>query len=595
LPGDASNRERPDAMLLSLGWGALWGLALGMWLLAPAVIDAHQLRPEGPNHWILVLGALSAIFAVLGAVFGFVGGFVLSVIEKLIVGSFLDRSWAYALFTGITAPTVYAADSIAVHWKTYGGLDFPPPVLWGLATFCVASAIATAVGVAAYRAMTTRIARLRPVTLCRALSTAAVIGALAVLLPTSSASSPSVEVGSLQRLPSRTDDVPLLFIGIDGASWRVLTPAMENGVAPTLQRLVERGTTGTMDGLWPPYWSGAAWAAILTGLPRETTGVYEDLAASAPGFPLFQAPFSSSLRLNPVYSIRSLLLAGGIISYTPPPRPLLKGKPIWQLLHEAGVRSAVVRFRFTYPPQGQADIVVSDWVGNDQWERMGVQRRQDVEAIIPHEQADQLLTPFRSREPADPALFGRLLPGSRPRKPADARLDPITELEIASDVDTRTLNVSESILRTDPTLPFLAIYIGGLDSVQHGFWQYRFPDDFENHPPARSDIERLGPVPDNYVRYLDERLNRLLALYAREPNVVIVSDHGFGPTTIPSNWRGWHAREGIFIAAGPSVPHRTKPVSVSYYDVVPTIARLKGFREPDVVHGRALVPDVSRD
>jgi len=131
--------------------------------------------------------------------------------------------------------------------------------------------------------------------------------------------------------------------------------------------------------------------------------------------------------------------------------------------------------------------------------------------------------------------------------------------------------------------------------VQHAFWQYRFPNDFPGASPAQSDIDRLGRVPDEYVRYLDERLGRLLALYAKEPDVLIVSDHGAGPTTIPSSWRGWHAQEGVFIAAGPSIPHSTKSVSVSYYDVVPTIARLKGFREPDVVHGRALVPDVSRD
>ena len=83
-----------------------------------------------------------------------------------------------------------------------------------------------------------------------------------------------------------------------------------------------------MEAQWPPYyWSGAAWAAIVTGLPRELTGVYEDLAASAPGLPLFQAPLGQVLRLNPLYSIRSLLVHSGIVSLTPPPRSLLKATP----------------------------------------------------------------------------------------------------------------------------------------------------------------------------------------------------------------------------------------------------------------------------
>jgi len=319
--------------------------------------------------------------------------------------------------------------------------------------------------------------------------------------------------------------------------------------------------------------------------------VYEDLAASAPGLPLFQAPLFSVLRLNPFYSIRSTLVEAGVIRLTPPPRPLLRAKPVWQMLHEAGVRTAVVRFRFTYPPHGQADIVVSDWVGRDQWEGLRVRRQPRIAPVLPENRTDELLAPFRSEAPSDPELFARLLSGPRPAKPADAVLDPIHELGIASDIDNRTFEVSETIIRTDPELPFLAVYIGGLDSVQHAFWPYRFPDDFPASPPAPADVERLGKVLDEYVRYLDARLRRLLDLYAREPNVVIISDHGFGPTDFNSGWRGWHSREAIFIASGPSVPELRRSIAASYYDIVPTIARLKGFRAPKIVRGRSVLPE----
>jgi hypothetical protein len=573
----------------------LWGIALGQWLLAPAVVDTHRLQPEVPGQWVVLVGALTVIFAVVGAVLGFVGGLGLSIIERLAGGAFRARSWAYALFSGIAVVVLYAADSFAIHWLTYGSLDFEPLVHRSVIVFGVASGIALVVLVVLYRAIANRRAHPPPVMLGRVLGAVAASGVLVLVLPSGEASTSPAVVGALERLPSATEDVPLVLIALDGGSWRLLAPAMEKGAAPTLRRLVERGMSGTVDALWPPYWSGAAWAAILTGLPRENTGVYEDLAATAPGLPLFQAPLRSALHLNPLYSIRSMLVARGIVSLTPPPRALLRAKPIWQLLHEAGVQTAVVRLRFTYPPRGQADIVVSDWVGHDQWERLRVRRRPTLVPVTPEEKADQLLAPFRSGDPSDPGLFARLLPGPRPQKPPDVPLDPIRELEIASDVDDRTFDVSESIVRSYPELPFLAVYIGGLDSVEHAFWQYRFPNDFPGARPTQSDIDRLGRVPDEYVRYFDERLGRLLALYGREPDVLIVSDHGFGPTTIPSSWRGWHAQEGAFIAAGPSIPHSTKSVRVSYYDVLPTIARLKGFREPDVVHGRALVPNVGRD
>jgi predicted AlkP superfamily phosphohydrolase/phosphomutase len=304
-------------------------------------------------------------------------------------------------------------------------------------------------------------------------------------------------------------------------------------------------------------------------------------------------PIRSTTILNPVYSVRAAYRASGLVRFMPPPRGLLRGTPIWQMLHRSGVDTAVVRWRFTFPPEGQAGIVVSDFVGNDQWEGMGVRRPDPRTAVAPAALADRLLASFDSRKPSDPALFSRLLPGARPAKPADALGDPIEELELACDIDNRTFEVSETILRLKPGLGFLAVYIGGLDSIEHAFWQYRFPEHFSKERPARADVERLGPVLDRYVRYVDERLGRLLALYDREPNVVIVSDHGHGPTTVASKWRGWHMKEGVFVAAGPSVARRSDRVDVSYYDVVPTLLELKGFRQQEQSAGRTLLASPS--
>jgi hypothetical protein len=74
--------------------------------------------------------------------------------------------------------------------------------------------------------------------------------------------------------------------------------------------------------------------------------------------------------------------------------------------------------------------------------------------------------------------------------------DPIQELEIASDIDARTFDVSEQIITAHPREPFMAVYIGGLDTMQHAFWQYRFPEDFGRDRPATSDVERFGPMLD---------------------------------------------------------------------------------------------------
>ena len=84
----------------------------------------------------------------------------------------------------------------------------------------------------------------------------------------------------------------------------------------------------------------------------------------------------------------------------------------------------------------------------------------------------------------EPVSGESLLPGPVPSIPADGLSDPSAVLRIASDIDARTFAASESLVRRNPRQPFLAVYIGGLDSVEHALWQYRFPGDFPTHPPA---------------------------------------------------------------------------------------------------------------
>jgi hypothetical protein len=580
-----ARENQPDPLLLAVGWSVLWGIVLGLWIVAPAVVQSHHVRPQTATQWVLVVAALAGTFTLIGAVLGFIGSFFVRLGERATIGSFTHRPWAYGLVTPFVLSIGYAMQALLIHWGSFGslrgsGLYRSDAIVVGAA--CTMGMLVAAV---LYRhlAPSGRTASW----LAWSLLLAATAGGVAL-----AARSPQLpEAPSTDALASSTApnlEAPLLFVGIDGATWRVLEPAMANGSAPTLRRLVERGMAGTVEALWPPYWSGAAWSAIVTGLPREVTGVYEDLAADAPGLPVFQVPIRSTTILNPVYSVRAAYRAAGLVRFMPPPRTLLRGTPVWQRLHQAGVATAVVRWRFTFPPEDQAGIVVSDFVGGDQWEGMGVRRPDPRTAVAPARLADRLLASFDSSKPSDPSLFSRLLPGARPGKPADALGDPIEELALASDIDNRTFEVSETILRLKPDLGFLAVYIGGLDSVEHAFWQYRFPEDFSNRP-AGADVERLGPVMDRYVRYVDERLGRLLALYDREPNVVIVSDHGHGPTTVASKWRGWHTKHGVFVGSGPSVARRAEPVDVSYYDIVPTLLELKGFRPQKTLAGHPLI------
>jgi hypothetical protein len=518
----------------------------------------------------------------MGAFLSFFAGFALVFKESR--GRFRDRTWAYALAVGPLLVAAYVVDSLLIHWINFR--SFRTLWMYGAAGLALEGTLA-AVSLLFSRVYL-RDTKVRIVWLVFVLLVVTLIGAASLPFRTVGAPRPVPPLGQLVPSAGQGTDPPLLFIGLDSGTWRVLEPLIASGAAPHLRALWNGGIHGDVEALWPPHWSGAAWAAIVTGHPREITGVYEDLAAQAPGLPFFQVPIASNILLNPTYTARYLLMASGAIRFTPPPRALLNGQPFWELLHEAGVPTAVVRFRFTYPARG-ADIVVSDWVGRDQWQSMGVRRETAEDAVTPKELAAELLAPFSDDEGFDEALVSDLLPGPQAARPADAVNDPALALRWAADIDRRTLDVSEVILRKDPTRSVLAIYLDGFDLIAHAFWQYRFPEDFSENKPAPADVERLKPVIDRYVRYLDARLGRLLALYATKPDVLIVSDHGHGPTTIDSAWRGWHWSPGMFLMAGPQVPYRPDRMRVSYFDVLPTILDLKRLQHPAGLRGTSVL------
>src|SRR2546422_4740480 len=125
---------------------------------------------------------------------------------------------------------------------------------------------------------------------------------------------------------------------------------------------------------------------------------------------------------------------------------------------------------------------------------------------------------------------------------------------MAAEIDRRTLEAAERLIRLRPNLPVLAVYLPGFDKVCHAFWQYRFPEAYGDGRPAAEDIAELGPVVDRYLAFVDRSLGRLIAAYGTTPNVIVVSDHGFEANTTHPMWRGWANRPGKPDAPGAPVP-----------------------------------------
>jgi predicted AlkP superfamily phosphohydrolase/phosphomutase len=108
-------------------------------------------------------------------------------------------------------------------------------------------------------------------------------------------------------------------MGIDGGTWDVLRPLMEEGKLPHLSGLVEKGSSGILKSTIPPE-TASAWTAFQTGVNSGKHGIY-DFFHYIPG------------EYNPsVINSRKIPL-----------------ETIWQILSRQGKKIIVVNLPVTYP------------------------------------------------------------------------------------------------------------------------------------------------------------------------------------------------------------------------------------------------------
>lgn len=108
----------------------------------------------------------------------------------------------------------------------------------------------------------------------------ALAGALLVVAITKRGGAPSrpdnaVALGSMDDYLALESDhrQQIVFIGLDGATWRVIDPLIESGRLPTFARLKREGASGVLKSV-DCYLSPPAWSSMMSGYSPEHTGVY---------------------------------------------------------------------------------------------------------------------------------------------------------------------------------------------------------------------------------------------------------------------------------------------------------------------------------
>jgi len=292
----------------------------------------------------------------------------------------------------------------------------------------------------------------------------------------------------------------LLIISIDGATYNVIEPLIEAGELPNLRRLIESGSKTKLLSTLHPM-SPQAWTTFHTGVNPWKHGIL-DFSSLDVG-----QPFSPMRWHNiRVVSILELLDRAGIHAIW---NNLLGAYPFPKLRN-----GIVVGGRMT--PKDDA-LIYPEYL------------QRDVEQLFPqgYEMNIDLSQLAVDGEVSETAVLSKLLSHTEHQ----ARL-------------------TTNLMRTQ-SWDLCFVMLDATDIGQHLFWQYL--DD--NHPDHEADApDELKQAITTIYRKVDESIGELLEVTPEETNVLVLSDHGFGPLYATVNLNGF------LVSAGYTVPmHRYHP------------------------------------
>jgi predicted AlkP superfamily phosphohydrolase/phosphomutase len=290
----------------------------------------------------------------------------------------------------------------------------------------------------------------------------------------------------------------VLVIGLDGATFDLLLPWMEEGRLPNLSRIWRRSSFGPLRSTIPPI-TASAWATFQTGKNPGKHGLF-DFTQYRPGSYDTSFVNANSLQTEPLWQILSrygkrVALLNVPITY--PPRPV-------NGLLVAGLMTPTTKAEFTHPPELYQELT----------EEIGEYT---------------ILVPVRTL----------LYMGVR------AFVDRLREV-----TNKRAEAVLYLMRRTD--WDFCMVHFHSSDVLQHGLWSHLDP----RHPAYRSIKKEERDYVQSYYQDLDVAVGRVVAEADESTTVILMSDHGFGPAERRFHINQWLATEGFLKRRAPSLGHR---------------------------------------
>ena len=338
----------------------------------------------------------------------------------------------------------------------------------------------------------------------------------------------------------------VLLIGWDAADWVMIEPLIEQGLLPTLEKLIKGGTSGKLATI-RPILSPMLWNSIATGKRADKHGIHG-----------FTEPMPDGQGIRPVSSTSR------------------KTKALWNILSQSGLKSNVVSWFASHPAEPiQGSIVTDRYLTLPGREAKAAPELDGV--FHPSRLADDLM-----KLRVDPQMLDAqsILPFLPHASEIDPQKDPRFGQFVTLMARTSTVHAAACWLMLKEPWDFMAVYYDAIDQFGHHFMPY--------HPPAiegvsEEDARLYKDVMVGCYRFHDMMLESMLNYAGDDTTVLLVSDHGFHSGSGRQDTDGfkdpesWHRPFGVVCAQGPGIKKDHKVYGATLLDVTPTILSLFGL------------------
>ena len=282
----------------------------------------------------------------------------------------------------------------------------------------------------------------------------------------------------------------ILMIGLDGATYDIISPLINEGWMPNLAKLMTKGAYGPMLSTVPPI-SGPAWLSLATGLRPKTTSAYDFLYRKGKSYKLQHVSPSDYF-----------------------------GRSIWDFLSKGGRRVGILNYPMGGPPYEINGFMTS---GLGISPEGGFTFPPDLEEEL-HNVAGgsyELMIPYHNPRYDNTELF----------------IDDISR------VLDKKLRATTYLLKKKQW-DFFWVVISETDWLQHIMWRHID----ENHPLYEKEKSpKYAMMFKKLWSRIDEAIGDFCDIVGDQTNIIIISDHGFGPNDQVFRLNAWLEREGYLV------------------------------------------------